>query len=243
LKIDTNGLVTMGNVRAENNFLTTSGWGDLGPTDTAAVHEFLNYDAGPDQWWFYAYPGSYEFYMEPSSNGELNPYSFDPWIGLYDEGDTELGTDDDGGGYPNAYLQYTITSEGWYYILANSAVEDESGFYQISVNDPGFPDMEWIWVSGVSVNAGKNVTVSGSQRSFFNHNSLTGIGINTPGTITIKNTSANDNGTEGYWIGNNSGTGNLIITGSSDSSKTGASGNGWQGFSLRTNGTTTLNNI
>ena len=240
LEITTNGTVTMGNIRAEGNYLTR-GW--FGSTiTTASVHEYYNEDVNPDIWGFYGEQGvPYTIRLNVTDNEDFDPFGFDPYLQLYDEFETLLNWDDDGGGELDSKINFTPTYDGWYYLHVSGLSGD--GFYLLGINDPGFEDRTWIWNSGVSVSAGKNVTVGGNQRNQFKNNSLVGLGIYTPGNITVTWVSAVDNGTEGVLLDTRGGIGNVIFNGKSATAPSYLYGNGWHGLSILTDGTATLNHI
>jgi hypothetical protein len=239
LETTTNGTVTMGNIRAEGNYLTR-GW--LGYTiTTPSVHEYYNENVGPDIWGFYGEQGVlYTIRLNVSDNEDFDPFGFDPYLQLYDEFETLLNWDDDSGGELNSKINFTPAYDGWYYLHVSGLNGD--GFYLLGINDPGFDDRTWIWNNGVSVSAGKNVVVSGNQLNLFKDNSLVGLGVYTPGYITTTWVHAEGNGTEGVLLDTRGGIGIVIFNGKSATAPSVLLGNGWYGLSIFTDGTATINN-
>ncbi len=246
LEILSNGTVTVGNLAVHDNYLKEYYMGDIMSTsDTRAYHEYYN-EGITEYWRFYAEPGTYDFYLRASN--VLDPFGFDAYLELYKENDVP-GTDvplafnDDMIG-SDAYFQYTVTEAGYYFLNVSSAQENMNGFFMLGVNiNPTWDNTEKIWNNGVAILAGKNVILNGSQRNEFTNNSLVGIGIDTPGNVTLQWFRASYNGSEGVYVDTSAGMGNVILQGANSSNNSFVSGNGWDGIVVKTNGKTTINHL
>jgi hypothetical protein len=62
----------------------------------------------------------------------------DPYLHLYDASGAEIAADDDGGGFPNAYLEFNAPTSGTYYLGAG-AFADTTGRYRLSVQEGDIP--------------------------------------------------------------------------------------------------------
>jgi len=242
LEIQSNGTVKAGNLEIRDNFLTD---GHLDWFESGAVHEYFNADAGPDRWWFYHDGSPDTITLDVSQNPDFNWTGFVPEISLYQEdpgnppiywtsdiGDTNFGSGD------TAYISFGGPA-GMYFVEVNSLGGD--GFYQLNLNNPSWSDMDWIWTSGASINAGKTVSISGKEASNFHHNSLAGLGAYAPGNVTVKWAYGSANGAEGILLSSDYGTINL--SGKSSSYCTWVSGNGWSGIQANTDGKVSLTNV
>ncbi len=140
---------------------------------------------------------------------------------------------------------WTAAADGRYYLKVSDQNEN-NGFYRLSMNNPTFDNLTPIFVNGLSIIGGKNVTFTGTNYSYANHNSLTGLWVQTPANISLLNLVASSNGTEGAVLDNymdGSGIGNVIVAGQSDEFRSAFSANGWEGLVIRSNGTISLGNI
>ncbi len=246
LEILSNGAVTVGNLAVYDNYLKEYWMGGITSTsDWNAYHEYYN-EGITEYWRFYAEPGTYDFYLRASN--VLDPLGFDAYLELYKENDVP-GTDvplafnDDMIG-SDAYFQYTITETGYYFLNVGSAQNNKDGFFMLGVNiNPSWDNTEKIWNNGVAISAGKNVLLNGSQRNEFTNNSLVGIGIDTPGNVTLQWFRASYNGSEGVYVDTSAGMGNVILQGANSSNNSFISGNGWDGIVVKTNGKTTISHL
>jgi hypothetical protein len=238
--VSTNGTVTIRGVDTRENFLR---YGYLEVGD--AVNEYYNNDVGEDYWSFYAENGvTLTFRLYPSDDPDWDRDSFIGQFNLYDENDNPIAFDSATftGGVNTWVATWTPTADGLYY-LAVSEESGNNGFYQLSINNSSFSNMNYLFVCGMSINAGKNVSFIGADRNNFNHNSLAGGSITTPGSVLITNMYSTFNGTEGLWLDNalsGAGTGNVTIRGANRSSFT---SNGWEGISLLTYGSVMFNKV
>lgn len=240
LIIATNGSVSTGNLSVNSNYLTYGElFGSLRSLGTSSVQEYYNEIAGTDVWGFYGESGvAYTIQLNVSDDVDLDPFGFDPYFEIYDSGDTLLDWDDNSGGDNNALISFTPTSDGWYYLHVSG---DMDGFYLLGINDPSFSDRTYIWNSGTSITAGKNVTIKGSQASEFVSNSLAGLSVYTPGSISITWVNTEGNGTEGILLDTQSGTGNINMKGKNSTTTSNFKSNGWHGLSILSDGSTSLN--
>ena len=239
LIIATNGSVSTGNLSVHNNYLTYGElFGSSRSLGTASVQEYYNEIAGTDVWGFYGENGvAYTIQLNASDDANLDPFGFDPYLEIYDSGDTLLDWDDNSGGDSNALISFTPTSDGWYYLHVSG---DMDGFYLLGINDPTFSDRTYIWNSGTSITAGSNVTIKGSQASEFINNSLAGLSVYTPGSVNITWANAEGNGTEGILLDTQGGTGNVTVKGKNKNTDSSIQNNGWHGLSILSNGSTSL---
>ncbi|MDK2979661.1 MAG: hypothetical protein PWQ55_8 [Chloroflexota bacterium] len=236
IMVNTNGSVTMRELQAENNNKT---WGYMNVGD--AVSEYYNFNQGADHWGFDANAGEeLTIWLFPSDNPGLNVNGFAGTIALYDsEGNSITGfsvvNDGDGTG-----IVWTPSETGFYYVGITENNESD-GFYRLSINNPTFTDTQYFFVDGMSIDAGQNVTMTGSNYSNFNNNSLTGLYVITPGNINLRSIQANSNGTEGASLnnfmdigsGNPAGYGKINVAGRNDAERSMFNGNGWQGLNIR----------
>ena len=243
IMVNTNGSVTMRELQVENNNKT---WGYLNVGD--AVNEYYNFNQGADHWGFDANEGEeLTIWLFPSDNPDWNVNGFAGTIALYDsEGNSITGfsvvNDGDGTG-----IVWTPTETGFYYVGITENNESD-GFYRLSINNPTFEHMEYYFVDGMSIDAGQNVTLSGSKYSDFNNNSMTGLFVVTPGNINLRYIRANSNGTEGaslnnfmdIGMGNPVGYGKINVAGRNDAARSMFNGNGWQGLKINSNNAVTL---
>jgi hypothetical protein len=243
IMVNTNGSVTMRELQVENNNKT---WGYLNIGD--AVSEYYNFNQGADHWGFEATEGEeLTIWLFPSDNPNWNVNGFAGTIALYDsEGNSITGfsvvNDGDGTG-----IVWTPSETGFYYVGITENNESD-GFYRLSINNPTFDNMEYYFVDGMSIDAGQNVTLSGSNYSTFNNNSLTGLFVVTPGNINLRYIIANSNGTEGaslnnfmdIGMGSPVGYGKINVAGRNDAARSMFNGNGWQGLKINSNNAVTL---
>ncbi len=240
IQVSTYGNVNLGDMNANENLKTT---GFLNDGD--AVLDYLNNLAGPDVWSFYAESGVYySFNLFESDIDDLNRNTFSANLELFDADENPVAFDSISGvGIHMLNAEWTPTTSGYYYIEV-SDLSDQDNFYRLSINNGAFVDMTYYFVDGISINAGKNVTISGKNTNKFNQNSVTGIYIETPGSIKLQNVSASLNGTEGAYLDNDleeSGTGSITISGVNNLNRSSFSGNGWEGLVITTQGALSIN--
>ncbi len=82
-----------------------------------------------------------DFYVFNGNQGQqirifMNSSSIDSYLGLANESGTFVVEDDDSGGGLSALITATLPETGTYIILANSALPNEFGGYQLSVSGP-----------------------------------------------------------------------------------------------------------
>jgi len=241
----TNGMVKVSAVSASENFLR---YGYLNSGD--AVSEYYNGEVGADYWFFDAEAGvPLTFRLFASDNPDWDINNFLSRLALYDENDNPVAFGSLSGlGTAVLTATWTPSTSGTYY-LEVSEYNENNGFYRLSINNSSFDPMQYIFVSGLGINAGKNVIFSGSADNNFVHNSLTGLGIRTPANITLTNIQSRQNGTEGAFLDNCLydegsglclGAGNISIAGAK---RNNFQGNGWEGLTILTNGTVNLSYV
>ncbi|BBB49470.1 hypothetical protein Pelsub_P2701 [Pelolinea submarina] len=239
ISLTTNGLVTLSAITTRHNFKTT---GTLNDGD--AVSEYYNADLRPDRWDFDAQAGvNLSFRLYPSDDPNLDINSFTGNLALFDADGVQVSFDSYNLTNQNLIATWTPSTSGHYYL---EVIDDNvhSGFYRLSMNNENFSDIVTYYVDGLSIQAGKNVTFSGSEPSYLNHNSLTGLFVQTPANISLLNVEARSNGTEGAVLDNQSminGIGNINVSGASESSRCVFNANGWEGLKILTNGTVNMN--
>lgn len=240
--VTTNGAVTMNDLQADNN-KKMSGY----LNDGDAATDYYNDDAGSDRWDFDAESGV-ELIIRLYPNEELSlDNGFAGSLELYDD-ENNLITDytviGDGTG---TGIQWTPSETGSYYVLVIEN-NQEDDFYQISINNETFENMEYYFADGMSIIAGKNVTLTGSTNSSFSDNSVSGLYVETPAHINLRCITADRNGTEGVYLdnfladeeGNPTGYGKVNVAGRNDSLRSTFYENGWQGLSIRSNSVVSL---
>jgi hypothetical protein len=232
----TNGMVKVSAVSASENFLR---YGYLNSGD--AVSEYYNGDVGADYWFFDAEAGvplTFRLFASDYPDWDIN--NFLAWLALYDENDNPVAFGSTSGlGTAALTATWTPSTSGYYY-LEVSEYDENNGFYRLSINNSSFTGMQYLFVGGLNITAGKNVIFSGSEYNNFGHNSLTGLGISTPANIILTNIQSKQNGTEGAYLDNyqsGAGYGNVSIAGSTRSS---FGDNGWEGLTITSNGTVSL---
>ena len=236
ISISTNGTVTIKGADARENFLRY-GYLEIGD----AVSEYYNNDMGDDYWGFDAESGvTLTFRLNASDDPDWDRNSFIGSFSLYDENDNPVAFDTVTGGGTDALMATWTPSSSGYYYLAVSEQSGNNGFYRLSINNSSFLDMNYLFVCGMAIDAGKNVSFVGADSNYFGHNSLAGLSITTPGSVIITNTFSGYNGAEGLWLDNyldGAGIGNVTFSGSNRSS---FHGNGWEGISILTSGSVTI---
>jgi hypothetical protein len=238
ISLTTNGLVTLSAITARQNFKTT---GTLNDGD--AVSDYYNADLNPDRWDFDAQAGvnlSFRLYASDNPDWDINYFIGN--LALFDAEGNQSSFDSYNLTDQNLIATWTPSTSGHYYL---EVTEDSvnSGFYRLSINNEDFSDMAYYFVDGLSIQAGKNVTFSGSETSYLNHNSLTGLYVETPANISLLKVEARSNGTEGAVLDNQSminGIGNINVSGANESNRCVFNANGWEGLKILTNGTVNL---
>ena len=244
--INTNGSVTMRDIQADGNMLRS---GYLNDGD--AAQDYYNYndsdDAGADRWYFDAESGV-ELILRLAPGVASKDGGFAGMLELYDDEDNLISS-----GYTVISdgtwtgIQWTPSETGSYYVEVTEN-NQESDFYQISLNNETYDDMAYYYVDGVAIIAGKNVTLTGSTNSSFSGNSVSGMFIQTPAHITLRCLEANWNGTEGVTLdnfladefGDPTGYGKVSVMGRNSKLHSAFRGNGWQGLKIRSNSVVTL---
>jgi len=239
ISVSTNGMVKVNAVSASENFLR---YGYLNSGD--AVSEYYNGDVGADYWFFDAEAGvplTFRLFASDYPDWDIN--NFLAWLALYDENDNPVAFGSTSGlGTAALTATWTPSTSGTYY-LEVSEFNMNNGFYRLSIDNSSFTDMQYLFISGLGINAGKNVTFSGRDSNNYIHNSLTGLGISTPANIILTNIQSRQNGTEGAYLDNyqsGAGYGNVSIAGSTRSN---FGNNGWEGLTITSNGTVNLSYV
>jgi hypothetical protein len=66
---------------------------------------------------------------------EGNPKKFDPYLRLLNPGGKKVAEDDDGGGFPNARIQYSATETGTYKIIATTFAPGMTGKFVLTAKE------------------------------------------------------------------------------------------------------------
>ena len=242
LLVYSNGNVTMSDINAQDNFKI---WGYMNVGD--AVHGFYNGDAGEDYWGFEADGGiELQFNLYETDNDEWRKEDFHGVLELFDAEENPIAfTFSSGGGSGLFYATWTPTESGFYYVKISEELERD-GFYRFSINNGSFTDMAYDFVDGVCINAGRNISITGKDGNYINHNELSGLFIETLGSVKLQNVNADNNGAEGVYIDNYAeglGYGSVTISGLNANNRSSFASNGWEGLVVTTNNVMNLNYI
>ncbi len=237
LNVVTNGLVNLNTITASDNFKTT-GYLNIG----GAVSDYYNTDVSADQWGFGASNGeTYTIRLYASDNPSWDVNAFIGVLTLTDSEGNSLSFDSVTGAGTNALEATWTASESGYFILNVSENSGNNGYYRLSIDNETFSDMAYYTVDGVYIEAAKNVSFTGKIANNINHNSQTGLSVETPGNISLLYVTANSNGNGGALLNNSAGTGLVNVNGIKDTIRGSFNMNGWSGLTIMTTGTINLN--
>jgi hypothetical protein len=239
LNVLTNGLVNLSAITASDNFKTT-GYLNIG----GAVSDYYNDDVSADQWGFDAANGeTYTIRLYASDDPAWDVNAFIGNLAITDNEGNPLSFDSVNGAGTNALVATWTAPEDGYFILYVSENSSNSGFYRLSIDNETFSDMAYYVVDGVYIEAAKNVSFMGKTANNINHNSQTGLSVETPGNISLLNVRTISNGTDGALLNNSAGTGLVNVNGIKDTIRGSFNMNGWSGLTIMTTGTINLNFI
>ena len=100
----------------------------------------------------------YRFQLDGDDSTDANFPIYDPYLRLLDATGAEIAYDDDSGESGNASLLFTASRSGTYYLVAQSTLANDPGFYKLSVARAASDDF------GFSRYNSGSVTVNGSVR-------------------------------------------------------------------------------
>ena len=228
--INAHGTVTLKGVTADGNSRFERGIG-MGST----VQDRLTSRSSADEWYYSGTIGQ-------NITIELISGDIDSFLELYNPSGVLVASDDDGGGYPNAKIVYTLLATGVYRIEAHSFAYNTAGDYQLELYFTGnIPAAAVGPISyGISVSASGNVTVQALAGigAVGSNNAADGVHIVTSGTVTGASMGGNDNGWGAVFIDNTSGAAKSVTltNGIADS-------NDNYGYEILSNGTITLTGL
>lgn len=173
---------------------------------------------------------------------------FDAHLQLLDAYGNSLATDDNGYGSKNAYIQFTLPTDGWFTIKVSDAEESSYGAYLLSINDsnqenPVYPG-SGIELDNTSGNAG--VTISSTSlnpQNNINENANFGLKILSNGAISIANTGASGNFRDGLFLNNGESKGVVTVQDKNAIPQSVFNQNGGNGIFIQTLGNIILNGV
>ena len=250
LEIHTAGYIKMDYVRGSHSSVRTGKIDSIGETVFERLSEDNKYSG--DRWYF------------TGTNGQeldisLISYYFDAYLELHDASDDSLlaSNDDVDGTTTNSQIDYTLTTDGQYYIVAKTLESSGSldGDYILSLNDPGMTNTTEYNFKGALLDASSGNGYVKINNAMFQDNVGDGLEINSLNSIYLSTIDTSYNSMRGAILDNCQydedlatclGSGKVSITSSANDGWYGGNyflGNGSTGLEVFSKGAITLTNV